>query len=48
MMRKDIREVASSIDGTFGIYGFCAEGADAWTASPHSHSIVPGGFDVMS
>ncbi len=25
-----------------------AEGAHTWTASLHSHSIVPGGFDVMS
>ena len=24
------------------------KGAIAWTANPHSHSIVPGGFDVMS
>src|SRR5690348_16057098 len=24
------------------------EAAVAWTASPYSHSIVPGGFDVMS
>ncbi len=32
----------------FWTYCLCGEAALAWTASPYSHSMVPGGFDVMS